>query len=122
MRISFWDTYTPDTFFLLYPVSAGFFLNTFRRYPRRRCGNRFCSIDPIPRPRFMTPFSSESSVLSSIGNGNQTDVNEEDEKENNVTDLVVPMSLYFANLLEPTQLLLLKSPIPYPKHYTPYNL
>ncbi|MEQ8753543.1 MAG: hypothetical protein RID09_08495 [Coleofasciculus sp. G1-WW12-02] len=121
MRTIFWDTYTPETFFLLYPVSSGFSLNSWRswgRYSRRRCGNRPC---PIPRTQSLASLPSEASVLTAIKHGNQSDTNEEEDKEPNITDIMIPMGLDLPNLVEPYQVLYSNSHIPYSQHYPLYH-
>ncbi|EDX76366.1 hypothetical protein MC7420_4622 [Coleofasciculus chthonoplastes PCC 7420] len=125
MRLSIWNSYTPDTSLLLYPASSDFFQNSFSPYSRRRCLRPPCSIDPIrpiPRPGFLATFPSGELVFTSLNdNGNLNQGNEAEDKEANITDIMIPMSLYLPHLVEPTRFLSSKSHNTYFQHYLLYQ-
>jgi len=130
MRISFWDTYTPDSFLLLYPMNSGIFPNSLRHYSRHWCNRRPCSRPDPGNPRnglrtflnnglSLRPESEnpKNSILTLV---HQEKSNEEEEEAPS-TDIVIPMSLYLSYLIEQTLISGSTSHISYPKHYPLYN-
>ncbi|MEQ8381274.1 MAG: hypothetical protein RH949_02750 [Coleofasciculus sp. A1-SPW-01] len=136
MRLSIWNSYTPDTSFLLYPAYSGLFLNSFNpsynsRFYRLRCiSDRPCALPPPPdirnrRRRFLNnglnwrPESdnSRNSILTFFNQDNQN----EPEEEEPITDIVIPMALYLYNFFESNLISGSNSPIFSSKHYPLYH-
>ncbi|MFP4102713.1 hypothetical protein [Coleofasciculus sp.] len=121
MRLSIWDTYTPDTSLLLYPAYSGFLLNSFSRSSRSESfrsesfrfqssrsryilGRRRFIRDPeCPRCRKsglswrLESDNFRNSILTFFNQENQN----EPEEEAPLTDIVIPMSFYPYQLFEP---------------------
>ncbi len=122
MRTTFLDTYS-----MFYPTDSGLFLRTFSGYyicpPCRRPPCPPCRFIPLVRPRnqLFASFPSEDFVLNSINHGNQNQTSEADDKEANIKDIMIPMTLSLPNLVEPYQVLSSNSHIPYSQHYPLYH-
>ncbi|MEQ9550104.1 MAG: hypothetical protein RIM23_10855 [Coleofasciculus sp. G3-WIS-01] len=124
MRLSIWDSYTPDTSLLLYPAYSGFLLNSFSQSSRSQSSRSqfyrsqffpfLCSLNPrlcspLPDPECPRCSSnnglswrpesdnSRNSILTFFNQENQN----EPEEEVSITDIVIPMSLYLYQLFEP---------------------
>lgn len=125
MRLSIWNSYTPDTSLLLYPAYSGFLLNSFSRSSRSEssfsqssfsqsfpflCNFGFPCFsipDPEPPPRrhFLNnglnwlPESDNfrNSILTFFNQENQNEL----EEEAPITDIVIPMYLHLYQLFEP---------------------
>lgn len=123
MSINYWGKYQQDMFYLFYPERQEFSLAnianaTFRRYWSR---NRYWSHCNRRCPPPVPPSSRQFSITS-LHDESQTE--EEEEKENeedNITDIVIPMSFHLYNLVEFPQILSSTYHIPYSQHYPLYH-
>ncbi len=127
MRLSIWDSYTPDTSLLLYPAYSGFLLNSFSRSSRSQSSRsqssrsqssrsqsfrfryilgrrrRFLRDPACPRCRNsglswrLESDNFRNSILTFFNQENQN----EPEEEAPITDIVIPMSFYPYQLFEP---------------------
>jgi hypothetical protein len=118
MRLTSWDIFNRNTSYLLYPTSLGLFISNLRPSSPMRFYmgfgyfDYFDYFDPFPDPR-------RSRVFYSRNNENFR----REEKIIDSTNLVIPINLYFSDLMEQTRLLPSTSYSykPYSNHQALYN-
>ncbi|MFP5269885.1 hypothetical protein [Coleofasciculus sp.] len=120
MSINYWGKYKQDMFYLFYPESQEFSLANITNATSRRHWSRCNRRCPPPVPPTSRQFSIASLYHEPPTEEDKAEAYKGNE-EDNITDLVIPMSFYLCNLVEPTRVLSSTSHIPYSKHYPLYH-